>query len=306
MESGKFFTARNVYKESIYLMKYLKSLGKTKDEIYDIWAPIFCDRKKIPPDDFVVKNVFDELYGKTRMYRIEKPKTFCIYQLEIDEINSVFAPLWTKRFLLLLYCCCKVKNRSYIDDRSFLWHKEICDLCDKGRLNDNAKHLLIENFIDIGLLRRNVTRIVDSYGEETFDETYEFVFQKHNGPVAFCWIDPYEIPKYFHLIKNEMKCVECGKTFTRSSRSKTVLCPECWERKRKTSESERKYEYFVNNLKVGEKKAVCRNCRAEFIKSGRSQTELCHECWKEDLKARDRMRKKFQSNSRAGKVQIPR
>lgn len=274
LESGAFISRKNYRKESIWLIKYMKLNGYSDEEIYEKWIKMYCDASGDDEGSLAV-NTFARLKSAADACQLGKPKTYFIYEEEIAEINSVFLPIWAKRFIFVLYCLRKIAEKDWFNEDTMFYKKEICKFVGKQRVRLEESEFLLQRLVESSLIYEKSETVVSDYdGEEYKTIWWEFAFARKSGTVAFTYKNLYDIEDKLDLINNNRVC-SCGTVYEKKS-ADMVRCPVCQRKKEKNRLSQ-----FMSQFKKPEEQTVCERCGEPIIVDGNSKDALCEKCKKE-------------------------
>ena len=230
LQTGQYQYQKSFGVEDIWLISYLHSLGKTKNEIYEIWEPIHLTREKNADNVWNLGPVFESLYQKGSGFVLTGRNEIVIFQEEIDEINKAKMLPWMKEYLLVLLGFFKAigKKRCYIQDIPFSLIKSFVSI-KRVKSEYNINQICREQgYVTMELK----TKVNKRYGTTKEMNFFSITYAKDEGTPVFRAESILDINNAFPLLKNVLVCEQCGKTFDINSKTKRKICAECYRKKR--------------------------------------------------------------------------
>lgn len=234
LETGKYQTRTIGFAEDKWLLKYLFDKGKTKEEIYQIWLPIFSSKERNKDSIADAEYIFEFLWK--RIFKIKKLltcKRIYFYQEEIDLINAMDSPLQVKQMALLLLSYAKARGKYWYDQGMFEAVLYALKRYTTEKRQVRGEKSYLGYLVRAGLVVHHSEDKEDMYhGGEKEVDFWEVIFARVSGDVVFTIDTPLDVVQYFELLHNQRTCPVCGKTYEYTQMHKTELCPACQRKKR--------------------------------------------------------------------------
>lgn len=151
----------------------------------------------------------------------------CIYQEEVDYINSKLTLPWIKEFAILVLAYFKFHSSTSM----FMGHipsKDLIPFTSIVRRRQQNNNILWQRLKDFDLIE---------YDEQRFECSVPYLMNSGTPVVTLCTMA--DIGELCKLIKNEKICIKCGKHFEYTSMTKRDICEDCWKQERLNKQSER-------------------------------------------------------------------
>ena len=235
LETGKYQQPRAKVAEDVWLIKYLMQQGKTREEIYELWKPIYLSRDRGDIGDEVVQTTFRNLCrtAAVKKVKLREQKRIEIFQSELSFIKGLDAPLRTKQFILMLYAYYKAENLKRLEDaETSVVRRNILRVLTAGGRTDDQR--LFDVIVELGAVTKEVITKEDlRYGGFYTSTYYKLAKVKHHGTRVAEFVTLSDVPAQLDYLLLYTQCPYCGKEFLPSRKAKTDLCPECYKEKRK-------------------------------------------------------------------------
>lgn len=237
-----------VRQEILYLVYLRNVLKYNKEQIFDEWLSIkngtasffISDKEQLTIE-------FSHLFAKSEKpiynnHLLSTPlEPIKIFKSEINFLNSLDTPLWVKEywFCLLFYYKFEVQNQKRVQLSTSLnnWCIKQCRSI-KAKYYHNAPEEIVKSK---KRLEKNIIDYHLKQSEEKYN-SYTPSFLASDGEIKKIYYCLDDIKKAIKLVKDiKIKCSKCGKSFVKTSKTKTTLCPQCYidhrrESKRKSYE----------------------------------------------------------------------
>ena len=250
--------------EVVYL-KYLYEVKRfSKGKCYEEWIQLKNGTAQLwldPYDEEQLKITFDYLFDKLNKKRYKdincsrRLKPIKIFKEEIDFLNSLKCPLWTKKYwaCLLVYYKFQVQNKNRVEKSKTLNAWAI-------RKSTNLKTPEYGMHCQDRITRYRIQsneNIIKDYPKMQCDmyPTYYPAFIKDEGtkPITCKTID--EIDNILYKLSPGIDvCPECHCEFEHTRRQ-TNLCPDCYKKSREEYQKEYKKEYMREYMREHRKEA---------------------------------------------------
>lgn len=256
---------KSKYKQEIIYLQYLTSiLHYDPKKCYNEWKKIQNGVAKTFEGDveqvvsqfyFLFKKALKSHYPDVRLSKALEPIN--VYRQEVDYLNGLDMPLWTKCYLLALAVYYKFKKQYgkevCLTTQVANWALKQCPYIAEGKrkvfsdYEEQIRKWLNKVGEDI------VTYKYDYFGKRK--KSYQLSFLQKSGEVVYSCNDINCVADALHLLTGhinahhtyrhyvEKVCSSCGKVFLVTGNSKTDLCPECYKIYRRKKESNRVNAY---------------------------------------------------------------
>ena len=213
--------------EDKWLMRYLIDVGKSPQEIREIWEPIYLSRQF--NRDFInsIDRTFDTYLRYAQGHKNRTFNKIVIYEEELEKIRKSDLLPWLKEFALEGLSFFKAIGKTAVALKDF----------PKTKLIGETSCYRYNSDINIfGRLQRNglFTLTTPSgfnteYGIEEEKQLVKCFFLKNKGTAVFEADSILDIGGAFYLLRPI--CPVCGKPFEVTSKTKRDICFDCWRKK---------------------------------------------------------------------------
>lgn len=241
LSTNSFQTKKWHNEELVWLIKYLTTLGKSNDDIYETWKYFY---KKDKPDyeeaDYqIVFKSFVKNSVKSKRVKYNKPY---IYQEEVDYINSLPVPLWIRQYMFII-----LLHSRTVKQEEFMFFQI-----------DEYKHFLSIKNTNISLLQHQISKWLSQYNfakKIEVKEHYDVMPDSDYGSIEYD-VDCVDIKFLIRspvnncsnkikfetildalnniniYIVSEMVCPICGERFLIKPKQKLYICDNCYKKHR--------------------------------------------------------------------------
>lgn len=234
LKTGQYQTRTIGFAEDKWLLKYLFDKGKTKEEIYQIWLPIFSSKDRNKDSIADAEYIFEFLWKRVcKIKKLLTCKRIYFYQEEIDLINAMDSPLQVKQMALLLLSYAKARGKYWYDQGAFEAVLYALKRYTTEKRQVRGEKSYLGYLVRAGLVAHHSEEKEDEYhGGEKEVDLWEIVFARVSGDVVFSVDTPLDVVQYFEQLRNQRTCPVCGKAYEYTQMHKTELCPACQRKKR--------------------------------------------------------------------------
>lgn len=229
IQTGQYQIKQSKGCEDIWLIAFLKSEGRSEEEIKSIWRPVYATRHGEEGDEYI-ESVFLSYCDTASAWRLFMGKPIVFFREEIEKINATNLLPWIKEYALMTLgyfkCLGKTKQPLELFPGAALRRMTSCK-----RVQENINE--ISRCCRAGLLNISQSITMSRYTNEEHEwRTVSVLFSRDCGEEVFRAETLLDVPKAFDLLKNEKVCSLCGKTFEVGSKTKRDVCYDCWRAKR--------------------------------------------------------------------------
>ena len=234
---------KSIFSQEAHYIKFLSLKGLPYRDIYFQWAKIKNGMASVFKDEpEQMAATFARVY-KTSLNIADKVfkqhySPVHLYKSEIQFLNSIKAPVWVRQYwtaMLIYWKFASQHSKNVVINATLCnWAMRQTSLKDNyfGHHQDEiAQYNCVDGkyVLSTGIAKRKNSR------------TYWFEWLKDCSDEKALEIKNLDsVKKSLKIITgNKLICPECGREFTRSAKSKTNLCPTCYEKLRKQRESNR-------------------------------------------------------------------
>ena len=257
-------------RQEIIFLQYLEKIKKMPEkEIYRQWENIDNGIANIFASEEEQKIIeFSRLLVKSRKIKYDQVqlgndlKPIVIYWEEINFLNNLNVPLWVKQYwgCLLFYYKFASQLQTRVQKTKALnsWCVRQVDYKDQ-RYGSECQDLIASYKRK---LKENIIQDILQKRSERFP-VYKPAFLCTTGITVATYDCLDQIGNFLQLINNKTVFPSCGKSFDKKSKTKRVLCDECYKIYRRQYQSQNKQK----NRDVDRKTVFC------FYDKGENNTE---------------------------------
>ena len=205
LAGGGYTTKAHQTFEQIMLFAYLREKGYSKDEIFSLWIETnSLLLQKIGDDKDQRDKYFGKLFADSTKYKIEKGNRIDIYQSEIDFINNMEVSMWIKQYVLAMLCIYKWYGKEWCVYNDKI--KRFCYSCTSTKKERDRNTELLSLCVN-----EYKPFIINSRNNFL---SFKILFCCKNDAIIKNIRSPREVQECFLFLKNEKKCLKCGKVFS--------------------------------------------------------------------------------------------